>query len=137
MRESPNGSCTLSSFASGAGMRTQQVVFFKEDAWTKTVKIPGAGKNESNRALQAPTLERLCSLQYFPVQGPCLVSNKWRLILLTLVKETMLNNKPHKKQWSDRFSVSLNPPCRKLFFSFLSCSYKDNYLFWCCLCLDF
>jgi hypothetical protein len=31
-----------------------QVVFFKGDVGTK-VKIPGAGKNESRRALQTPT----------------------------------------------------------------------------------
>jgi hypothetical protein len=35
-------------------MQTQQVVFFKGVAGTK-VKTPGAGKNESRRALQAPT----------------------------------------------------------------------------------
>jgi hypothetical protein len=32
----------------GAGMQTQQVVFFKGDVGTK-VKTPGAGKNESRR----------------------------------------------------------------------------------------
>jgi hypothetical protein len=38
----------------GAGMQTQQVVFFKGDSGTK-LKTPGARKNESRRALQTPT----------------------------------------------------------------------------------
>jgi hypothetical protein len=59
-------------------MRTQQVVFFKGDVGTK-VKTPGAGKNESRRALQVPTMEKLCKRHHFPVQGTCLVPNNWGL----------------------------------------------------------
>jgi hypothetical protein len=45
------------------------------DVGTK-VKTPGAGKNERvGETVQAPTMERLCKLHYFPVQGSYLVSN--------------------------------------------------------------
>jgi hypothetical protein len=45
------------------------------DVRTK-VKIAGAGKNIVEETVQAPTMERLCKLHYFPVQGSCLVSNR-------------------------------------------------------------
>jgi hypothetical protein len=48
--------------------------FLQGDAGTK-VKTPGAGKNMVGEALQAPTVERLWKLHYFPVQGSCLVPN--------------------------------------------------------------
>jgi hypothetical protein len=38
------------------------------------VKTPGAGKNEER--LQVPSMEKLCKLHYFPVQGSCLVLNR-------------------------------------------------------------
>jgi hypothetical protein len=49
--------------------------FLQGDTGRK-VKIPGAGKNMVGEALQDPTMERLCKLHYFPVQGPCLVPNR-------------------------------------------------------------
>jgi hypothetical protein len=46
--------------------------FLQRDSRTK-FKTPGAGKNMVGEALQAPTIEMLCKLHYFPAQGSCLV----------------------------------------------------------------
>jgi hypothetical protein len=62
----------------GAGVRTQQVVFFKEMR-EQRVKTPGTGKNMVGEAVKAPTMERLCKLYYFPAQDSCLVPNRARL----------------------------------------------------------
>jgi hypothetical protein len=56
--------------------------FLQGDAGTK-VKVPGAGKKYGRRALQAPPMERLCKLHYFPLQGPCLIPNIVRLFELS------------------------------------------------------
>jgi hypothetical protein len=39
------------------------------------VKTPSAGKNMVGEAFQALTMDRLCKLNYFLVQGLCLVLN--------------------------------------------------------------
>jgi hypothetical protein len=57
-------------------MWTQHAVFFKGDVGTK-VKTPGSRKKKSRRALQDPTMEKLCKFHHFSVQGPCLVSNTY------------------------------------------------------------
>jgi hypothetical protein len=56
-------------------MQTQQVVFFKGVAGTK-VKPPGAGKNESRKALQTPTWRDFATSN-ISVQVPCLVPNSY------------------------------------------------------------
>jgi hypothetical protein len=58
----------------GAGMQTQQVVLFKEMQEQRS-RHQVLGRMRVGETVQTPTMERLCKLHYFPVQGPCLVSN--------------------------------------------------------------
>jgi hypothetical protein len=57
-----------------AGMQTEQVVFFKEMREQRSRhQVLGRMRVEEN--VQAPTMEKLFKLHYFPVQSSCLVSN--------------------------------------------------------------
>jgi hypothetical protein len=53
----------------GAGIWSQQVVFFKEDAGIK-VKTPDTGKNESRRDPPTLLLQGYFKLHHFPGQSP-------------------------------------------------------------------
>jgi hypothetical protein len=41
------------------------------------VMTPGTEKNMVEKAVQTSTMERLCKLYYIPVQGSCLISNRY------------------------------------------------------------
>jgi hypothetical protein len=59
----------------GAGMWTQQVVLFK-DMQEQRLRHQVLGRMRVGEIVQTPTMEILCMLHYFPVQGSCLVFNR-------------------------------------------------------------
>jgi hypothetical protein len=83
--KSPNSSGTLSSFASGAGMQTQQVVFFKE-MWEQRLGHLGTGKIMVEEAVQTSTW-RGCANSIIPSPASCLVSNSVVSLVHSFIQE--------------------------------------------------